>query len=63
MMVEQPKKEELIEVIRYIDNFIESIVSGEGYWVAPNGEKFTTDVGYGIEFWEQVSDYLKRNAE
>lgn len=60
MSVERPNKEEILSVINYIDDFIKNIKSGESYWIAPNGEQFSADVGYGIEFWEQVSDYLRR---
>lgn len=60
---QKPSKDEIIRVIDYIDSFVKNIRGGNSFWVAPNGEEFTTDVGYGVEFWEQVSDYLKRQEE
>lgn len=61
--VEKPSKDEILRVLKYIDDFMKSIDGGNSYWIAPNGEEFSTDVGYGLEFWEQVSDYLKRQEE
>lgn len=51
--------EEIMRVLKYIDDFVENIDGGDSYWIAPSGEMFHTDVGYGVEFWEQVSGYLK----
>lgn len=50
-----------IRVLNYIDDFIHHLPGGTSYWVDPKGVEHHTDVGYGIDFWEQVKEYLENN--
>ena len=63
MDAKKPGRDEILSVLKYIDDFVKNIKGGDSYWIAPNGEEFTVDVGYGIEFWNQISDYLRRQEE
>jgi len=48
------------EFIQYIDKAIENRDYGDSYWIDERGIEHTTDVGYGIEWWEIMKDELKR---
>lgn len=50
-----------IQVLKYIDDFVHHLPGGTSYWIDPRGFEHHTDVGYGIDFWEQVKEYLENN--
>ena len=54
-------RELLAQAIDYIDTFIENIECGDSYWIDPAGKQYTADIGYGYQFWKQISEYLKKN--
>lgn len=35
IFTEKPKREEILRVLKYIDDFVENIGGGESYWIAP----------------------------
>ena len=47
-------------VIEYVNNAIESRKHGGSYWIDEKGKPHTTDVGYGIEWWDIVKEELIR---
>lgn len=51
--------EELSRALDYIDEFINNVPGGESFWIDPDGGIHSTDLGYGVEFWNQVYEYLK----
>lgn len=54
-------RETFLKVMSYIDNFVHTLPGGTSYWVDPNNVVHYTDVGYGIEFWDQIREYFENN--
>ena len=48
------------DVIKYIDEAIESRDHGDSFWINENGRRCRCDVGYGLEWWEIVKEELIR---
>lgn len=59
-MTDNPTREEMLKVFKYIEDFVQNMDCGESFWVAPNGERFSADVGYGLQFLDEIIDYLRR---
>lgn len=41
------------EIIDYIDRAIDERPHGSSFWVDELGRRFTTDVGYAAEWWDE----------
>lgn len=52
-------RQTLLQTLAFIDEFINSVKMGDNYWIDPKGETHTTDISYGLEFWEQIKTYLQ----
>lgn len=55
--------QQIVAVLNFIEEFLQKIECGDSYWIAPSGERFSTDIGYGYEFWEQISGYLRQELK
>lgn len=51
-----------LKQLDYIDEYVEGIGGGESYWIARDGTEYRADVGYGLEFWWQLSGQLRKEA-
>lgn len=45
------KKEIVKEIVDYINQRFNSDEHGESYWIMPNKQRITVDVGYAYEWW------------
>ena len=47
-----------MDVLELINDFIQHLNGGESYWIDLEGNEHTTDVGYGLDFWDQIYSYI-----
>lgn len=52
-------RRDLLKSVSHIDQFIKDMECGSSFWIGSDGSRHGTDVGYGVEFWEQLRDYIR----